>query len=59
MHICVGKLSIIGSDNGLSPGRRKAITWTNAGIVLIEPLGIKKMYPGLNQFIMHVSIYYE
>ena len=24
-HICVGKLNIIGSDNGLSPGRRQAI----------------------------------
>ena len=36
-HICVGKLSIIGSDNGLSPGRRQAIIWTNAGILLIEP----------------------
>ena len=31
--------SIIGSDNGLSPGRRQAIIWTNAGILLIEPLG--------------------
>ena len=39
MHICVGKLSIIGSDNGLSPGRRQAIIWTNARISLIGPLG--------------------
>ena len=38
-HICVGKLTIIGSDNGLSPGRRQAIIWTNAGILLIEPFG--------------------
>ena len=38
-HICVGKLTIIGSDNGLSPGRRQPIIWTNAGILLIEPLG--------------------
>ena len=38
-HICVGKLTIIGSDNGLSPGRRQAIIWTNAGILSIEPLG--------------------
>ena len=38
-HIYVGKLTIIGSDNGLSPGRRQAIIWTNAGILLIEPLG--------------------
>ena len=36
-QICVGKLSIIGSDNGLSPGRRQAIIWTNAGILLIGP----------------------
>ena len=37
-HICVGKLTNIGSDNGLSPGRRQAIIWTNAGILLIGPL---------------------
>ena len=36
-HICVSKLTIIGSDNGLSPGRRQAIIWTNAGILLIRP----------------------
>ena len=39
MHICVGKLTIIGWDNGLSPGRRQAIISTNAGILLIRPLG--------------------
>ena len=38
-HICVSKLTSIGSDNGLSPGRRQAIIWTNGGILLIEPLG--------------------
>ena len=38
-HICVGKLTIIASDNGLSPGRRQAIIWTDAGILLIGPLG--------------------
>ena len=37
--MCVGKLSIIGSDNGLSPERRQAIIRTNAGILLIGPLG--------------------
>ena len=40
-HICAGNLTIIGSDNGLSPGRRQAITWTNVGILLIGPLGTK------------------
>ena len=39
-HICVGKIISIGSDNGLSPGRRQAIIWTIAGILLIRPLGI-------------------
>ena len=38
-HICISKLTIIGSDNGLSPGRRQTIIWTNAGILLIGPLG--------------------
>ena len=38
-QICIGKLTIIGSDNGLSPGWHQAIIWTNAGIFLIEPLG--------------------
>ena len=38
-HICVSRLTITGSDNGLSPGRRQAIIWTNAGILLIGPLG--------------------
>ena len=32
---CISKLTIIGSDDGLSPGQRQA--WTNAGILLIEP----------------------
>ena len=40
-HICISKLTIIGSDNGLSPGRRQAIIWTNTGILLIGPLGTK------------------
>ena len=33
-HICISNLTITGSDNGLSPGRRQAIIWTNAGILL-------------------------
>ena len=39
MHICIVKITIIGSDNGLSPERHQAIIWTNAGILLIGPLG--------------------
>ena len=38
-HICVSKLTIIGSDNGLPPGRRHVIIRTNVGILLIGPLG--------------------
>ena len=38
MHICVGKSTNIGSNNGMLPGRRQAIIWTNAGILLIGPL---------------------
>ena len=30
---------LVGSDNGLSPDWRQAIIWTNAGILLIGPLG--------------------
>ena len=33
-HLCM-----IGSDKGLSPEQRQAIIWTNAGILLIGPLG--------------------
>ena len=38
-HICVGNLTTIGSDNGLSPYRRQAIIWTNGGILLIGHIG--------------------
>ena len=51
-HICVGKLTIIGSDNGLSPGRRQAIIWTNAGILLIEPLGTN-----FNEILIKINIF--
>ena len=34
-HICVS----IGSDNGLSPVQRQAITWTNACLLSNGPLG--------------------
>ena len=38
-HICISKLTMIGSDNGLSPNQRQAIIWTNDGILLVETLG--------------------
>ena len=36
-EIWVSKQTVIGSDNGLSSGRRQAIIWTNAGILIIGP----------------------
>ena len=39
MHICISNLTIIGSNNGLSPGRRQTIIWSNAGILLTWHLG--------------------
>ena len=38
-HICVGKLTTIGSDNDLLPGRYQASILTNAGTLLIGLLG--------------------
>ena len=41
MYIWVSKLHTIVSCNGLSPGWSQAIIWTNAGILLIEPIETK------------------
>ena len=38
MYASVNWVSI-GSDNGLAPVRRQAITWTNADLLSIGPLG--------------------
>ena len=51
-HICVGKLTIIGSDNGLSPGRRQVIIWTNAVILLIWSLGTN-----FSQFVIEIQTF--
>ena len=37
-HICVSKLTSIGSHNGMSPDRRQVVIWTNAGIFSIRTL---------------------
>ena len=60
-HICVSNLTIIGPDNGLSPGRRQAIIWTNAGILLIGPWGtnFNKILIGIQAFFfkeMHLKM---
>ena len=36
---CINKLTIIGSGHGFSAGWCQAIIWTNAGILVIGPLG--------------------
>ena len=38
--ICTRKLTVIGSDDGLQPGRHQAIIWTNAEILWIGTLGL-------------------
>ena len=61
MHICISKLNIIGSDNGLSPGRCQAIIWTSDRILLIWPLetNFSKMLIKIHTFSfkkMHVKM---
>ena len=51
-HICVSDLTSIGSDNDLSPGRRQAIIRTNAGILLIRPLGTN-----FSEFLVEILIF--
>ena len=51
-HICVSDRTSIGSDNGLSPGRRQAIIRTNAGILFIRPLGTN-----FSEFLVEILIF--
>ena len=51
-HIYVGELTIIVSDNGLSPGRRQAIVSTNDGILLIGPYGTN-----FNEILIEILIF--
>ena len=62
-HICASKLTIIDSDNGLSPGRYQAIIWTNAGILLIRALAtnISEILSEIHTFAfrkMHLKMWY-
>ena len=50
-HICVGNLTITGSDNGLSPDRHQAIIWSNAGILSTGPLGTNSSEILIKKFI--------
>ena len=51
-YICFDSRTISGLDNGLAPGRHQAITWTNAGILLIGPLGTK-----LNEILIKIHTF--
>ena len=49
MHICVSNLTTIGSDNGLSPGRRHAISEQMRGyfnwiLIKFQTFSFKKMH---------------
>ena len=62
-HTCVSKLTFIGSGNEVSPGRCQAIIWTDAGILLIWPLGtnFSEMLIEIHKFSfkkMHVKMSY-
>ena len=43
-------LTIIGSDNGLSPGRSQAIIWTNTGILLIMETNFSEIFIKIHTF---------
>ena len=51
-HICVAYLTIIASDNGLSPSRRQAFISTSAGILLIGSLGTN-----FNEILIEIHIF--
>ena len=51
-HKCVSKLTIIDLDNGLAPGRRQAIIWTNIGILSMGLLG-----PNLRQIVFEFQLF--
>ena len=54
-HICANKLNIMVSDNGLSPSRRQVFIWTNAGIMLTDPLATKlnEIFTEFHTFLFH------
>ena len=57
-HMCVRKITIIGTDNGLSPGRRHAIIWTNALSFLIRPLGTNQLFLSKSMHFIHDKIFW-
>ena len=50
--------AIIGSNNGLSPVRRHAIIWTNAGLLMTGPFGDKfQLHSSLNISVQENQIF--
>ena len=49
--------AIIGSDNGLSPGRHQAINWTNAGRLLTESLDFSEIFIEIHIFFIHETLF--
>ena len=58
-HICGGESTITGSDNGLSLGRRQAIIWSSAGVLLIWTLGtnFNRILIGIQTFSIHENAF--
>ena len=52
VYICVSKLTIFGSDNGLLPGQCQAIICTSGGVLLIRPLWTK-----FNEILWEIHIF--
>ena len=52
VYICVSKLTIFGSDNGLLPGQCQAIICTSGGVWLIRPLWTK-----FNEILWEIHIF--
>ena len=53
-HICISKLTITDSDYALSLGRRQAIIWTNARILLNRHLGTN-----LSEILIEICIFFN
>ena len=51
-HICASKLTITGSDDDLSPGRRQAIISTN-----VEPLSIGALATNSSEILIEIQIF--
>ena len=49
--------AIIGSDNGLSPGRHQAINWTNAGRLLTGSVDFSELFIEIHIFFIRETVF--